>query len=293
MNSVVNAGKKTLPNLLIIGAMKSGTTSVFMDLIKHPQVFEPQDKEPDDLCDDSVLTDAGLAKYTARYSKARPGQIVCDASTTYSKRPDFEGVPQRAVKVLPSNFKVIYVVRHPIKRIISQHRHEFTEGLVGPCIDDVVQEQSRFLDYSRYAFQIEPWLEMVGQERIRVIQFEEYTANRESIVHGLWKFLDLDPQAGEQIGNTIYNQSKSKPVTNDFWEQVRTSWLYQAMRPLISLSGRKVLRELILPRAKLELAAPSQETIDWLSKEIAQDTSQLQALLGDSSPNWSEFKSGG
>ena len=88
--------------------------------------------------------------------------IRCDASTAYSKRPDFEGVPERAVAVLPAGFKVIYMVRHPIERIVSQHHHAHFAGEVGASIDDAVRQHDRFIHYSRYAYQLEPWLEAVG-----------------------------------------------------------------------------------------------------------------------------------
>ena len=60
-----------LPNLLIIGAMKSGTTGLYMDLATHPGVFLGDDKEPHALRDDSVLTEQGRAQYAAYYAGAR------------------------------------------------------------------------------------------------------------------------------------------------------------------------------------------------------------------------------
>ena len=84
-----------LPDFLLIGAMKSGTTSLYMDLADRKVVYLAENKEPHALCDDSVLTQAGQAEYAATYSKASPEQLLCDASTAYSKRPDHEGVPDR------------------------------------------------------------------------------------------------------------------------------------------------------------------------------------------------------
>ena len=52
-----------LPDFLIIGAMKSGTTSLYADLKTHPSIFLPEDKEPSCLASDEVLTDAGQAPY--------------------------------------------------------------------------------------------------------------------------------------------------------------------------------------------------------------------------------------
>ena len=48
-----------LPNLLLIGAMKAGTTSLYVDIASHPAAFLPENKEPMSLCYDDVLTPAG------------------------------------------------------------------------------------------------------------------------------------------------------------------------------------------------------------------------------------------
>ena len=278
----------TLPNVLNIGAMKSGTTGVFMDLVKHPDFYEPQDKEPGDLCSDLVFTEAGLEKYANRYATADKQQIICDASTTYTKRPDIEGVAQRAVQVLPADFKVIYVVRHPIRRILSQHWHELTDNQVSLGIDDAVRQYERFVAYSRYAYQLEPWIAAVGLDRIRVVQFEEYMANREQVIKGLWEFLGLQPPY-PTVDKTVYNQSSSKPILNGFWSQVRTSWVYQTVRPLISLSSRKILRELILPKANDKPAPPTPETIQWLNEELSSDYLKLVEMLQDQAPRWNDL----
>src|SRR5690606_34300557 len=111
----------------------------------HPGVFLPDNKEPHFLREDRVLTPQGQAEYAALYERARADQILCDASTGYTKRPDFPGVVERALEVLPEGFRVIYVVREPVARIVSHHFHEFIEGRVAADIDHVVRNDPRFL----------------------------------------------------------------------------------------------------------------------------------------------------
>ena len=276
-----------LPNLLIIGAMKSGTTGLYLDLAAHPRVYLPNDKEPHALRSDEVLGDAGRADYANYYSGASDGQVICDASTGYTKRPTIDGVAQRAVEILPAGFRVIYLVRHPIDRIVSQHFHEFTEGTVGPDIDAAVREHQRYIDYSRYAYQLEPWIDAVGPARIRVVRFEDYVAQRKPTVEQLWEFLELDPAQADALDEGIANRSEGKPVLSGLWRTFRDSWIYQhALRPFVSVHGRQRIRRLLLSKAPQRPDPPSDDTVDWLRHQLADDVLQLAGILDQREPFW-------
>jgi hypothetical protein len=279
-----------LPKLLIIGAMKAGTTGLYMDLASHPHVFLAGDKEPHCLCTDDVLTPEGLSAYEAIYSKAASTQICIDASTGYAKQPDHEGVAERAVKVLPSDFKVVYVVRHPIDRIISQHHHEHYEGKVGPSIDDEVRRHPRYVHYSRYSYQLEPWAAALGWDRIRVIRFEDYVGCRTQTVHQLCQFLGLSPEACAVDEQAVYNKSQGKPVKTRFWNAVQQNIAYRKiLRPLAPLKLRLAVRRILFPKALTPLPPPRPETIAFLRGALADDVRRLGQLLRRSTPLWDDF----
>jgi len=271
----------TLPNVLIIGSMKAGTTSLYMDLADRPGSFLAQDKEPHALCSDRVLSSEGRAEYESIYSQATPQAVCIDASTGYAKRPDFGGVVSRALAVLPPGFKAIYLVRHPIDRIVSQHHHEHFEGLVGPSIDEEVRRHERYVQYSRYAFQLAPWLEQLGPDRVRVIRFEDYVSCRRETVRDLLGFLNLPYQEQAEAGARIYNKSQGKPVKSQAWDAVRNSGVYRRwLRPLAPPKVRLAIQKLILPKAKASLFPPSTETITWLRESLIDDVNQLEAMTG-------------
>jgi hypothetical protein len=289
-NAIPIARAKRLPNLLIIGAMKAGTTGLYMDLAGHSQFFLGHDKEPNALCDEAVLTHEGISRYAAIYEQARPEQVCCDASTAYAKRPDFEGVVQRAMQVLPTDFKVIYVVRHPIQRIISQHHHEHFEGKVGPSIDDEVRRHARYVQYSQYAYQLKPWLDAIGADRIRVIRFEDYTERRQETVRDLCAFIGLAPQECVVEEDRVHNQSQGKPVKGTFWHAIQHNVAYRKLiRPLASPRARLAIRRLLLPKAADRLAPPRPETIAFLRDSLFEDASRLHELVGRPAPFWPDF----
>jgi hypothetical protein len=276
--------------LLIIGAMKSGTTGVFLDLCRHPGMFLPDNKEPHSLRDDKVLTPAGMAEYASLYERARPDQILCDASTGYTKRPDFPGVVQRALKVLPEGFRAIYVVREPVSRIVSHHFHEFIEGRVSADIDEVVRSDPRLLNYSRYGYQLEPWVEAIGPERVRVVRFEDYTSRRQETIEELCEFLGLDVSQLGEIEATVHNKNDGKPVMNQFWRRFQGSGLYRwGVRPLVSLRLRTALQKLILPKAPSRPPAPPEHTVAWIREQLADDVALLTRLAGRDTPMWSGY----
>lgn len=278
-----------LPSILIIGAMKSGTTSLYMDLASHPQVYLTGDKEPHSLCSDDVLTPRGLAAYAAIYDHASATQVCCDASTGYAKLPDYHGVAERAVKILPEGFKVIYLVRHPIRRIVSQHHHEFHQRLVGPSIDLEVRRHERLINYSRYAFQLAPWRDLVGMDRIRVVRAEDYFQSRRQTVTELDAFLGLQPRTEAIDENAIYNESEGKPIATKTWAVIRLSPLYlRYVRPLLPFGLRTRLRNAVLPKATKPLAPPSEATLEFLQNELTPDMEELQAMLQLENPLWSD-----
>lgn len=279
-----------LPNLLIIGAMKAGTTSLYMDLARHPQVFFALDKEPSALASDRVLTPEGQAQYEANYAKASLDQVRCDASTTYSKRPDIGGVPGRAEKILPAGFKVIYLVRHPIDRIISQHHHEYFAGIVGPKIDEEVRRHARYVQYSRYNDQLRPWLELAGLDRIRVIRFEDYVNFRQDVVTSLCCFLGLPSLKCDVDESAVYNKSQGKPIKTKFWHSLQHNRSYRRLiRPLTSMKFRQTVRRLLLPKAATTLALPQPATMVYLHDALADDVRRLSETLAYEKPLWPGF----
>jgi hypothetical protein len=285
--------RMSLPRLLIIGAMKAGTTSLYMDLAGHSQAFLGDDKEPHSLCRDDVLTPEGRAKYESVYAKAEPGQLCIDASTGYSKRPDFEGVAQRALRVLPEGFKVVYVVRHPIERIISQHHHEHAAREAGPSIDEEVRRHARYVQYSRYSYQLDPWIAAVGRERIQVVRFEDYVDFRQETVRQLCSFIGLAPEACLIEEQRVYNKSQGKPVKPRFWNAVQHNQTYRRfLRPLAPVKLRLAIRQALFPKATDRPAPPSEETLAHLRDALSEDVQRLEAWLGRSTPLWSDFAAG-
>lgn len=277
----------TSPDFLIVGAMKAGTTTLWQDLLLNDAVFFPIDKEPGSLTRDEILSEPGRQQYAALFAAARKDQVCGEASTTYTKMPDITGCAERARRVIGERLKVIYVVREPVSRVISQHHHECTDGGMTGDIDAAVREHPRLINYSRYAMQIRPWIDTFGPQAVRIVRFEDYVADRRSIVADLSRFLGVEPRV-EQIDVTAaYNRSRDKPVGPQWWLRVaRARWYRRMVRPMMSHDMRQAIRRKVLWRVPEVLAPPSRETVAFIISQVQDDVLELQHVAGAAQPFW-------
>lgn len=274
-----------LPEFLVIGGMKCGSTTLYRDLLGHPDIYIP-DKELNVLADEGTTTD----QYASRFAGAPPSAVCGDVSTTYSMLPDHAGVAERAEMLLGRAAKIIYLVRDPIARAVSHHRHMHAwhgPGKMGPNINDAVRKHASIVNYSRYAMQLQPWRDAFGDEAISVIVFEQYTVNRYGTLDRLSDVLDVSRHSKHVRGEKVYNSSSGKTVLSPFWLAIWKTPLYRRlMRPLMSPDLRESMRRVVLPSAPESPASPSLETVDYLIKNVIDDERELRAFLQLDAPIW-------
>jgi hypothetical protein len=180
-----------LPNFLVIGAMKAGTTSLYRYLRAHPQVFMPEAKELNFFVAERRWH-RGRGWYEAQFAGAGDAIAVGEASPIYAMYPEFAGVPDRIARLLPQ-VRLIYAVRHPIERIRSHYLHQVARGREHGPIEHSLRADPRYLDTSRYAMQIERYLAHFAPERLQVITAEELRDDRVATIRRVLRFLGLDP----------------------------------------------------------------------------------------------------
>lgn len=276
-----------LPTFLVIGAMKAGTTTLYRDLLSNAHIFFPVDKEPEALVSDDILTDDGLARYASLFQKAERAQARGEASTAYAKVPTYEGTAGRAREVLGPELRIIYMVRHPVDRIESQHYHEYAAGLVGPDVNEEVKEDDRYVAYSSYAEQLRPWLDNFDSPNIKVVKFEHYVTNRAEVVEDISRFLGVPPQV-EGIDATARYRSRSEVrLVSGPWRAIQGSFLYRnVVRPTLNIETRRRLRHALLPSAGAQPSSLSEATRSWLWEQLEDECSALRSLTGDRTLSW-------
>ena len=179
-----------LPNLVVIGGLKCGTTSLHHYLNLHPQVEMSRPKELNYFIEE-LNWDLGPDWYASHFRAAAP--VRGETSPHYTSRPRFEGVAARMRELLGPEARLVYVVRDPIDRLLSHYVHNlgagYEERSLVEALDD---EHSAYVERGRYFFQLEPYIESFGRERVEIVAHEDLRAEREATMRRVFAFLGVD-----------------------------------------------------------------------------------------------------
>ncbi len=148
------------PDFIVIGAMKSATTTLHEQLARQPGIFMSRPKEPNFFSDDAIYA-RGWSWYSALFRPASAADLRGESSTHYTKLPTYPRTVERMVRDLP-RLKLIYVMRHPIDRLVSQYVHEVTAGRIAVGLREALERHPELIDYSRYSMQLQPFLDVYG-----------------------------------------------------------------------------------------------------------------------------------
>jgi hypothetical protein len=180
-----------LPNLIIIGGLKCGTTSLHHYLNLHPQIAMSRPKELNFFVAE-LNWPLGRDWYVGHFDP--DAQVRGESSPHYTNRPAFAGVPERMREVLGGDVRLIYVVRDPIDRMLSHYLHNLGGGYdERPLSEALADPESSYVTRGRYFFQLEPYLEAFGAERIAIVAREELKSDRPETMRRAFGFCGVDP----------------------------------------------------------------------------------------------------
>lgn len=177
----------SLPDFVIIGAMKCGTSTLHAQLGGQPQFYMSEPKEPNFFSNDEIYA-KGEAWYRSLFADAPEGAIKGESSTHYTKLPTYPRTIERLCRLIP-HAKFIYVTRDPIERLISHYIHEWTQGVITCGIEEAIEKHPELVAYSRYGYQLQPFIERFGAARILNVEFERMTAAPQATLEWIATFL--------------------------------------------------------------------------------------------------------
>lgn len=189
MNQQHNSAMR-LPDFLIIGAAKSGTTSLYKYLSRHPQIHLSSIKEPQFFAVDTQY-ERGIEWYSSLFDGASDEQVCGEASTDYTKLPLYPQTPERIARHLPQ-VKMIYIMRHPVERAYSHYVHLTRGQKIQLTFDEYIQENSVCLDTSAYIKQIERYLEFFPQEAFLFLLMEDLIDRPLPTLKQIYRFIGVD-----------------------------------------------------------------------------------------------------
>lgn len=222
------------PDFVIIGAMKCATSTLHDQLNAQPGFFMSEPKEPYFFSDDPVWA-RGLDWYTDLFAAAEATDICGESTTHYTKLPTYPDTIQRMVEHIP-DAKLIYVMRHPIDRLVSQYVHQWTEREIEIPIDQAIHEHPELIAYSKYAMQLAPFFEHWDASEILPVFFESIRSNPSPELERVASFLGYDR-------TTVWADLESSNVSA---QRMRQSPLRDA---IVNAPGVAQLRQNLIPQS--------------------------------------------
>lgn len=283
------AAVRTVANTYLIGAQKAGTTFLAALLDQKPEVCVSDPKEPQFFTNHFA---DGFGAY-ARCFADPAAPIRIDASTTYSflrprrdmDTPDAPGidapVPQRIAEAAPEA-RFIYVLRDPVKRAASAHRHNMrlAPPPEGPLsLLQAFEDNPMLVVASRYADQIERYFEVFPRDRFLFLDFRRLTRETATVLDEICRFLGLDPG-----GITLEEATRARHSAYRVTSAGRVLRRGMAMAPGLARTARAIVPEGLKTRlldpvtkAPSEIAFHDEEAA---AAVFAEDRARVEALTG-------------
>ncbi len=199
----------TMPNFLVIGAAKSGTTSLYHYLKQHPQVYMSPTKEPKFFAFEgrkldfrgpgyrTVVTD--IEEYRALFAGVSGEKAIGEASAMYLYVPE---AADRIRRYVPEA-RLVAMLRNPVDRAYSAYLHRVREGRERLSFSEALkEEETRIRDNWRplwhhkrmgfYHAQLTRYYELFSREQIRVYLYEDLNEDPVGMMQSIFRFLEVD-----------------------------------------------------------------------------------------------------
>ncbi|MEM9905384.1 MAG: sulfotransferase [Cyanobacteria bacterium P01_D01_bin.44] len=302
----------TLPDFMIVGAMKAGTSTIHQMLTQHPEVFIPDPEihffDIDDIFehpDFFAFTEGEWITpdidrdperfwhwYASFFDKAQAGQLIGEDSTVYL-------ASEKAIKRIAlqkKEIKLIVLLRHPTARTYSQYLHLLRTGRATCTFEAMLQTQPHaLLKRSLYSEQIKMLFRHLPADTVKIVIFEEFLNDKDKTLARICNFLGLDYQR-LPAGTTAIHANKTSTPKHFELHLLRNRILGGEMRAMydqhlpMSASDRGQGQEWVMravnkiyrwvnPSTEQKPAPMNSKTKQFLDTFFQKELSELDALL--------------
>lgn len=244
MQVTIDGKEVKLPDFLIVGAAKSGTTSLYYYLKQHPQIFMPINKEPwfftfagvnniDATVSSSkknIVTD--FNKYLNLFKDATDSQVLGEASTVYLYL--YTETIKNIKKYHPNwkELKIIIIIRNPVERVFSHYLNDISTGLLNLSFEELIEKWKlkqlsnfhNYIDYGFYYNQIKYYKDNFDQ--VKIYLFEDLISSPALLVQSLFGFVGVDTSF---IPSTEVIYNTSVVFTNKFLVNLTRKSLFKVI----------------------------------------------------------------
>jgi hypothetical protein len=283
-------------DFFIVGAPKSGTTSLFHYLDEHPEIEMSSQKEPDYFSDKDIQNRGmyygknridTIEKYHDLFDDTN-SKLKGEGSVSYLF---YNNVPAK-IKEYNPNAKIIIMLRNPIERAFSHYLMDCRLGVVFNTFEDIVFKQSKhkhaslfyqqYIKVSEYTAQIKRYLDCFSAENILVIDYEDFKEDSLEVINKTFLFLGVnkgvEPNVMKKYNiftmpqNSLIRFIYSFVPLRRFLNYIMPSVVIFKIRSLLFTSNKKPVLE--------------DGTRDFLTKHFKNDINALSILLRKDYSKW-------
>lgn len=290
--------ERKLPNFLIVGAAKSGTTSLYEYLKEHPEVFMPEWKEPAFFAPPEAGGLRSPEDYAALFGNVTDEKAIGEASVAYLCSSES---PRKIKDFLGNGVKIIMALRNPVDMAYSLWGHQLREGFEDLSFEDALAKEkerlanpqfarkkgSWVMDYAysyraSYAGQIAAFDKIFSKDHIKILIYEEFYQDILPRYADLCRFLNIDDSFSPEGGKyNVAGAARSQRLQNFLH---RPSGLKNAVKKIIPDPMRQRIRKTLEKVNRIDRPLPPlpSETRKELEKIFYNDVRQLEARIGRS-----------
>ncbi len=285
---------KYVPNFFIIGAQKSGTSSLHAMLKQHPDIFMSEIKELEFFNHSNRVNEEFFHRDYLKHFQDANGQAIIGESTasyiwTYSPDSPWcnqskvynRQIPRSIKDYLGDNVQFLVILRDPVQRAVSAYMHHFRNGRIRGKNADIKSVGKKFgiIDIGFYARHLKEWLLWYPADSFCIFRYEELFEDLDPHIKRLCSFLniqgeDLKPHR-RNTSSGIVHCDDGITLSEDELERVRTSFMEED-KPHIA----KQLNQPLI----------TWDQVAWLKELYRPDVTELQKLLNWDLSKWQSLQ---
>lgn len=257
-----------MPTLFVVGAAKSGTTTICHLLNQHEHVFFPEIKEPHFFCYEEIKNNyyykspiySNLNQYLNLYTQANKNQILGDGTVHYLYYPK----TAQNIYTLSPNAKIIIIIRNPIDRAFSHYLMDIKTGVHNNSFLEILKNKEKYekfyieyVELGLYSKQIQKYIDIFGKKNVKIFTFEKMKNEMPKLINDILSFTNL-----KEKNDIDFNEKKNtykKP-------NILVKWLYKNRR--IRLFIRDILPQKVITFIYKLFFSFNKPKIDNESKQI-------------------------
>ena len=258
-----------LPNFLIIGAPRCGTSWLHRCLKDHPQIAVASKKEVDFF---ELHWDRGVAWYESLFEECAGATAIGEATPGYMYQPL---AIERMAAVVP-DARLIAILRNPVNRAYSQYwlqRNRYYEGLT---FEQAMDHHPRLIELGLYTSQIQKVLQHYAPDQLQILFFEDLQLDNQACVRRVFDYLGVDtefvsPSIGQTYNAVLY------PRVQDFLTFLRMPWIIEVVK---KTGVGTMIRRRHSASAKPRYPQMQEQTRQTLRQYYAKSNRMLEEMLG-------------